>query len=197
MSSSPDARGRFEAKYRVVPPAVTNGFFSTYAFELTPAAATVTFGTIRTLSLTPCTTTSKHALKQNVSAMSHRWHWPTSAARAPWYRRPRLGLLLPPPTVPRARAAAAAVLRSPRRQPGMSQGQSVSSTHGQPRRRGYAPPIDPSRPVTAGHAGPGAPTFAASAASAASASSSCLHAKRKATLLPVTVRVSSADPSQR
>jgi hypothetical protein len=41
----------------------------------------------------------------------------------------------------------AAMLRSPLRQPGMSQGQSRSSTHGQPRRRGYALLIDPSRTV--------------------------------------------------
>jgi len=39
----------------------------------------------------------------------------------------------------------AAMLRSPLRQPGMGQGQSRSSAHGQPRRRGYALPIDPSR----------------------------------------------------
>jgi hypothetical protein len=37
------------------------------------------------------------------------------------------------------------MLRSPLGQPGMSQGQSRSSTHAQPRRRGYAPPIKPSR----------------------------------------------------
>jgi hypothetical protein len=43
----------------------------------------------------------------------------------------------------------AAVLRSPLRQPGMSKGQSRSSAHAQPRRRGYAMPIQPSRTVAA------------------------------------------------
>jgi hypothetical protein len=37
------------------------------------------------------------------------------------------------------------MLRSPLCQSGMSQGQSRSSVHGQPRRRGYALPVKPSR----------------------------------------------------